>query len=82
MRAVFSFEGFGEAVNVRLLLDVARVKTFGAEFVAEFFDDGFGAVVLISEQERGAFTGESLGDGVGDAPFIPDAEDEGGLAFQ
>ncbi len=80
--AAFSFQGFREAVNVRLLLDVAGVKTFGAEFVAEFFDDGFGAVVLIGEQERGAFAGEGLGDGVGDAPFIPNAEDDGGFAFE
>jgi hypothetical protein len=81
-RAAFSFQGFGEVVNVGLLLDVAGEKTFGAKFVAELLDDGFGALVLIGEQERGAFAGEGSGNGVGDAPFIPNAEDDGGFAFQ
>jgi hypothetical protein len=81
-RAAFSFQGFGEVVNVGLLLDVAGEKTFGAKFVAEFFYYWFGAVVLIGEQECGAFARERLGDGVGDAPFIPNAEDDGGFAFQ
>ena len=62
--------------------NVAGVKTFRAELVAEFFDDGFGAFILIGEQERGAFARERLGDGVGDAPFIPNAEDDGRFAFQ
>jgi len=80
--AALSFQRFGEAVNVRLLLDVTGVKAFGAKFVAKFFDDGFGAVVLVGEEKGGAFAGEGLGDGVGDAPFVPNAEDDGGFAFQ
>src|SRR6202167_62967 len=80
--AALLFEGFREAVNVGLQLDVAGEQSYDAEVVAEFLDDGLCALVLIGEQEGGAFAGEGLGDGVSDTPFIPNAENQSGLTFQ
>ena len=71
----------GELVDIGLLLHVAGEKRRGAELAPEFFDGGFRALVLIGEQKRRALAHECLRDGVGDAPFIPDSENDCGLAF-
>ena len=76
------FEGFGQAVDVGLLLNLAWEESGGAEFAAQFLDCRFGALVLIREQQLRAFAHKRLRDGIRDAPFIPDAENDCRFAFK
>ncbi len=52
------------------------------EIGGQFFDGELLAVALVGQDQLRAFAGESLGDGVGEAPAIGDTEDEGSLAGQ
>ena len=54
----------------------------GAQFASQFIDRRLGSLVLIGEQELGAFARKCLCDGVGDAPFVPHAQYDGRLALQ
>ena len=76
------FQGLRQPVDIGLLLHVAREKSGRAEFAPQFLDCGFGALVLIGEQQLRAFARERLRDGVGDAPLIPYTENDCRFAFE
>ena len=76
------FQRLSQAVDVFLLLDFAWEECLSAKLTAEFLDRGFGALILVSEQQGRAFTDECLCDRISDAPLIPDAENHGGSAFE
>ncbi len=71
-----------KVVDIGLLLDVARVEGFGAEFFAQLLDRWFCAIVLVGEQQRSALAGERLRDRIRYAPFIPHTKNNCSLAFQ
>src|ERR1700735_3845182 len=77
-----AYERCGDSVDVGLLLHVAWIKCLCAEFLAQFFNGGLGALVLIREQKRRALADIGLRDRVGDAPFVPHSQYDYGLVLQ
>ena len=71
----------GELVNIGLHLHVARVKPRRAQILSQVLDRRFGPLVLVRQQQRGPFARKRLRDRVRNAPFVPDAKNNGRLSF-
>ena len=81
-RAAQRTERIREPRKILFLGDVAGEYALDAQILGQPFDRAFLVFPQIGDNETGALTGKSLGDGVGQAPAIGNSENNGQLAFQ